>query len=218
MSSRRYASPNARHAVAALTDRYRGLALRPTRTGGSLFIAGDLEFTASGPNGERPVSDTFAVTIFVPPAFPADPPTVRETGGRLPRTFHTYQDGALCLGSPLRLRMRLRIRPDLLGFVETCLIPYLYGYLRFQQGEPLPFGELDHGDPGLLDEYQLLLCARDDRTCIALISMLGVKKRVANKWPCPCGAAGESAGVTTERSTGFALLLQGLGIGHRQHR
>lgn len=56
--------------------------------------------------------------------------------------------------------MKLQARPDLLGFVESCLIPYLYGYIRFQKGETLPFGELTHGDPGLLDDYKRMLGAR----------------------------------------------------------
>jgi hypothetical protein len=174
--------------VDALVARYPDLRLRPSHGAGSLVIAGELAFTASDRHGNNSVTDAFDVELRVLPKFPAEPPIVRETGGRVPRTFHTNPDRTLCLGSPLRLRMRLKERPDLLAFVEGSLIPYFYALVRHQRGEELPFGELAHGDRGLLDEYRYLLGARDDQTCVALLNLLGVKKRIANKQPCPCGS------------------------------
>ena len=180
--------PPARWGVEALLDRFAGLAVRPTNAAGEFVIAGDLEFNATGPEGEHPLFESFRVEIRVPRGFPAEVPAVLETGGRVPRAFHTQPDLTLCLGSPLRLRMKLQARPNVLGFVESCLVPYLYGFARHERGEPLPYGELDHGIPGLLDEYRHLLRARDNRTCLALLALLGVPRRTANKQPCPCGS------------------------------
>lgn len=174
--------------VHALLSRYPGLAFRPSRVAGTLVIAGELTFSASEPGRKRPVEDTFLVEIQVSRNFPNEPPLVRDAGGRVPRTFHTNPDGTLCLGSPIAVRMRLAAQPDLVGFVETSVIPYLYAFVRKERGEPLPFGELAHGDRGLLDDYRRLLGTRDDRTCVALLMLLGMKKRIANKQRCACGS------------------------------
>ena len=174
--------------VDELLDRYPGLALRPTKERGTLVIGGELQFSATGGKGGVCVTDSFSVEITVPSTFPAEPPVARETAGRVPKTFHTNPDGTLCLGSPLRLQMEVRRKPSLLGFVDRCLIPYLYGYAHHERGAALPFGELDHGSPGLLFEYRHLLGVKDNRTCVGLLSLVGEKKRIANKRPCPCGS------------------------------
>lgn len=180
--------PPPRWGADALLDQYPDLALRPVGGDGDLVIGGQFSFSASDARGGPAVADTFAIELRVPPGFPTTPPGVRESAGRIPRTFHTNHDGTLCLGSPLRLRMALRARPDLIGFVEGCLVPYLYGFVRHERGESLPFGELDHGDRGLLDEYRRLLRAPDDRACVELVALLGVRRRIANKRACPCSS------------------------------
>lgn len=67
-------------------------------------------------------------------------------------------------------------------------VPYLYAVShKLQHGGPFPFGELAHGTPGALDEY-VDLFGLEDRTKIKqALYLLGLKKRIANKRPCPCG-------------------------------
>jgi hypothetical protein len=170
-----------------LLDRYHGLALLPTRGDGTV-IAGELEFTATDAIGDHAVTETFMIELLVPAKYPRLVPAVREIAGRIPRSFHTNPDSTLCLGSPLRILIRMNARPSLIGFVEGCVVPFLYGFVRHERGEGLPFGDLTHGIPGLLDDYKSLLGVTDDYSCVGMVRMLGLKRRVANKQLCPCGS------------------------------
>ncbi|HXJ38714.1 MAG TPA: hypothetical protein VNH18_05520 [Bryobacteraceae bacterium] len=58
-------------------------------------------------------NELFQLEIRVPKTFPGIMPSVRELAGRIPKTFHKLQDGSLCLGSPLKLRVMLRAVPTL---------------------------------------------------------------------------------------------------------
>src|SRR5689334_19024606 len=134
--------PPAQWGLSVLLERYSGLTLRPSRAGGIFVIGGELEFTAADSAGQFSVTDSFNIDLLVSPSFPKEPAAVRELGGRVPPGFHTYKDGNLCLGSPIRLRMLLRDRPSLTGFVENCVIPYFYNLVRYQREKTLPLGEL----------------------------------------------------------------------------
>jgi hypothetical protein len=172
-----------------LLKRYTGLALRPSNVAGVLIIGGDLEFDAVGPCGSGSANASFQIELRVGPAFPRDAPQVRELGGQIPRGFHTNpHDGTLCLGSPLRLAVLHSRHDDLLGFVEACVVPFLFGWVRYKRDGHLPFGELAHGTRGLLDEYREVFRVHEDRACIEMLRMLALKKRIANKLRCPCGS------------------------------
>jgi hypothetical protein len=111
---------------------------------------------------------------------------VRELAGRIPESFHQMADGALCLGSPLRLKAELAKAPTLRDFVDRCVVPYLYGFLVSKGSGELPFGELAHGLPGLLDDYERFLGTRNAEEVVGFFLLLGLRKRVANKRKCPC--------------------------------
>lgn len=172
----------------ALLDRYIGLAVRPSEVPGVLVLQGDLAFIASGARSSAPVEDSFKIELRVDPEFPKHLPEVRELAGRIPRTFHTNPDGTLCLGAPLRLAILHSARRDLLGYVDTCVVPFLFSWIRYESEGTLPFGELAHGGRGLLDEYREIFKVTEDRACIEMMRLLTLKKRVANKWRCPCGS------------------------------
>jgi len=94
--------------------------------------------------------------ITVPAEFPKLLPTARETGGKIPRDgkHHVNDDKSLCLGSPLRLRLKVSGKPTLSGFAESCLVPYLYAVsYKLQNGVEFPFGELSHGEAGIIEDY-----------------------------------------------------------------
>ena len=165
------------------------MAIRP-RTGTTPLLKGRFAFIAHHPQiGE--IEDAFDLEIDVPPNFPRELPRVIETGSRIPRTgfYHVNQrDRSLCLGSPLRLRVLLASKPSLVGFAETCLVPFLAGVsYKLKTGKPLPFGELNHGAPGALNDYQVLFEVETPDQALAALRLLGKKKRIANKLPCPCG-------------------------------
>ncbi len=175
-----------RWGLSGLLWRYSGLTVKPT-LGTDLVLSGDLEFLAERKEHGL-VEDRFTVEIQVAVDFPQSTPKVFETAGRIPKSFHRHKGGHLCLGSPLRLRLTLKRWPDLIGFVDRCVVPYLFSVSVWERTGRMPYGELAHGDRGLLDEYRGILRVESDDACMAALRILAMKRRCANKMPCPCGS------------------------------
>lgn len=179
--------PN-RIALSEFLQTFRGMVVKPATTDG-IHLRGEFAFSATSA-GNGHITDKFDLEIQLPQDFPDALPLVTETGGRIPRhpNHHVNSDGTLCLGSPLRLMVKLSAKRTLLGFAEDCIIPYLFAIshkLRF--GGPLPFDELKHGMPGVLEDYADLFGLKTTEQARQAWSLLGMKKRRANKYPCPCG-------------------------------
>jgi len=172
--------------IGELLEAYPGLRVQPI-VNGQIRLSGALAFGAET-NGHERIDDTYEVEISVPYGFPRHLPRVRETGGRIPKDFHTNHDGCLCLGSPARLHLELKKAPTLPGFVKSCLIPYLYGYSYREKHGRLPFGELEHGMKGIRNDFAALFGVASEQAAKEMVRLAGMKKRVANKQPCPCGS------------------------------
>ena len=115
-------------------------------------------------------------------------PLVFETGGRISRAYHQLQDGSLCLGSETRLRLLLAEGLSLVGFVERCLVPYLYRYSYLKTFGEAPFGDLAHGAEGIREDLGLLLGVDRESAVLPFIRLVAMKKGHANKRECPCGS------------------------------
>ena len=168
---------------------YPQMAIRPS-AGQNLRLKGQFVFAAHHAKAGD-IQEAFALEIIVPIGFPKELPRVTETGGRIPR-IGEYQvnptDNTLCLGSPLSLLLRLSKRPTLEGFAENCLVPYLFAIsCKLRNGGPLAFGELAHGRDGILIDYAGLFGLKHTAQVKYALQLLGIKKRRANKLPCPCG-------------------------------
>jgi len=182
----RYGTPSI-WGLEALRQQQPDLRERPSADG-SLVLEGPLEFCAQTAQ-HGAIQERFEVRLKVPAGFPRELPEVWELGGRIPWRFHTNTDDrSLCLGSPLRLFITLNAEPTLVGFVNRCLLPYFYNFVIGQRTGRLPFGELAHGSRGLRTDYQRILGARSEQETIAFFTSLAVKKRIANRRPCPCGS------------------------------
>lgn len=168
---------------------YPQMVFRP-RAGKPPVLRGRFAFTARH-RGAGEIEDAFDLEIEIPVAFPREVPVVTEIGGRIPREadYHVNtSDNTLCLGSPLRLHQLLAEDPTLTGFTEKCLVPYLFAQSRNLAGSGgFPFGELAHGLPGMLDDYVALFGVKEFSQAVEALRLLGMKKRRANKLPCPCG-------------------------------
>ena len=176
--------------VEVLLDRQRGMSLLPSWDKGFL-LAGDYLFQAKPESGEL-VSDQFTVRILVPNTFPSQMPTVWEVGSRIPKKADWHinfkTDCSICLGGGLSLRLVAWEYPGLTGYLENTLVPYLYAVcLRERHGGSFIFSELSHGGKGLIEEVRDLLVLPSNRAALEVIRLLSMKKRVANKKPCPCG-------------------------------
>jgi hypothetical protein len=167
------------------------MAIRPSRTADTV-LKGRFSFNARHSSAGT-IADGFDLKIVLPRRFPLELPSVTETGGRIPKKadHHVNEtDGTLCLGSPLSLLKLLAGEPTLPGFAGRCLIPYLYAVShKLAHGGKFLFGELDHGEPGMIADYLELLGLHTLRQVREAIRLLGMKKRLANKQQCPCGCS-----------------------------
>jgi hypothetical protein len=166
--------------------RYTDFAVQPS-TNGTIELVGDFPFTAIGKEIGT-ITETYCLRLQIPPSFPHHPISVWEIGNRIKSDFHHLQDGALCLGSPFQVERLLRKVRTVTPFMEHAVVPYLAGHSHHQTTREMPFGELDHGAKGLLAEFRQLLGAGNNTQCIGFLRLLGMKKRIANKRPCPCGS------------------------------
>jgi hypothetical protein len=171
--------------VPALLGRHPGLRVIPDDHS-ALLLRGRVTFVAAGV-GLETLTDTYSISIRVPRRFPQAFPQVRDEGHRIDPKYHRLDDGSFCLGSPVRLRLQFARSPDLLTFFNELVIPFLYGYSYHEKYGRPAFGELDHGDQGLVDDFKSLFGLSSAVGCATMLGLIGMKKRVANKRPCPCG-------------------------------
>jgi hypothetical protein len=167
-----------------LLTRHPGLRIVPSGDD-RLTLSGNISFSLQGPNHE-PIEDTYRVELQVPPDFPQELPTALETGRRIPTSFHKFKGGALCLGAPTALRMKLAQSPTLPTYVDKLVVPYLFGYSYFLQHGEMPFGELAHGATGILEYLAELFGASNSKGSHDFLRLASLKKREANKQLCPC--------------------------------
>lgn len=167
---------------------YPGMAHRPSL--GSDFILQEIfKFSTKYKNYDR-IIDSYRLKINIPPKYPKELPVVKEIGNKIPHRgeYHVNNDGSLCLGSRLRLLWKISKNPTLCGFAENCLEPYLYAIsYKLKFGGDLPFSELEHGSPGEMNDYADLFGLLSSEQAKYALLLLGMKKRLANKKPCPCG-------------------------------
>lgn len=173
-----------RAGVSEALRRHPGLRLVPGVA--ALALAGTIEFFVRAA-GHEAIRDRYEIKIIVPSGFPADVPRVWSTDGRVPRSFHRLEDESFCLGSPVRLRLLLGHTYTLADFIDRCIISYLYGVSHREQHGAMPFGELEHGSQGLLQDYEQLLDVAGHEAVVSMLILISLPRRVANKQPCPCG-------------------------------
>jgi len=154
-----------------------------------ICIEGQYNFTASIEK-YGVIKDSFNIRILLSNKFPKEIPEVYEIGNRIPRNpdYHIYKNGLFCLGSPFRLLLILSDVHKINEFAERCINPYLYSIsYKLSNGGKFVIGELDHGIYGEISDYIEIFGLKNARQVLSTIKCLGMKKRRANKLPCPCG-------------------------------
>lgn len=162
---------------------YSGLTFQ--KKDGAWNIQGQLAFIANF--SEQLIEDKYSILLVIPESYPKSVPVAYETGDRIPRHFHKYLDGSLCLGEPLAVWKTFSEHPTLVGFVQRNLVPYLYSYSYLSQNGKLPFGELSHGELGRIEYYQDLFNVRSEHSLFGLISILA-QGEYRGHIQCPCGS------------------------------
>lgn len=184
-----------------------GLTVVP-HAGSEVRLAGELQVDHEGPPYDLHIVASYEVEIRIPLAFPRELPLAYETGAKIRRDFHRLRGGALCLGSPVGQRVHLGETPTIGRFIDRVIIPYLYGHAHLQQVGSMPFGELDHGVAGLEDEVRQIIGVPRDLPVIDVLRLAAVRRRHANKRPCPCGS-GRRLGRCHHALTNFARAMLG---------
>lgn len=167
------------------------MSLAPQRST-EISLKGKFDFEAkpnNGPENGPEITDSFEIIISIPTTFPYELPRVTEVEKRIPRDgkHHVNPEGTLCLGTPLRLLSLISAPPDIVSFAEKCLVPFLYAVsIKLKSGGDFIFKELDHGSPGIIADYIDLFKLKTTPQVIYALNLLGLKKNVANKKPCPC--------------------------------
>lgn len=136
------------------------------------------------------VIDSYLIEMRIPKNFPREIPQVFELEKKIPKVvdYHTYTDGSLCLGSPLSVKKRIFENPTVEGFLEECIVPYLFAMsLHLKNKNGFVFGELYHGTAGVIQDYIEIFGLKTVDQLIETIDILSMKKRVGNKQTCPCG-------------------------------
>lgn len=135
----------------------------------------------------------FLVAIHLPHGFPDAEPVVMEIGGQIPHhpDRHVYSNGVACVQAPGQWLAWPAEERTLGNFLRGPLHNYFLGQLAVEAGLDWPFGEYDHGYPGLLQAYSEMLGLDEaDPERIGAYLRVLKKERIKGHWLCPCGSGG----------------------------
>lgn len=153
-----------------------------------LILTGTYHLNAQLP-GFEVIRETFELKVIFPGSYPNSIPKVFETGGKIKRTaeFHTNNDGSLCLGSDLHVLSIQKKSADISSFFKLLVDPFLYSVRYKMNHKRFPYGELEHGEQGLIQDYEVIFGVVGKKAVLQVLEILSKRKRVANKKNCPCG-------------------------------
>ncbi|AXH99222.1 hypothetical protein DV702_05400 [Sporosarcina sp. PTS2304] len=136
------------------------------------------------------VQINYKLRIKIPEDYPRSLPEVYELSNRIEKkpVNHVNCDGSICLGAPIRLKIVIQRNPSLTNFFEKCILPYLFAItLKLKTGKDFVFGELEHGNKGLIDDFKKLFNLSEVKQVCYMLVLLSKNKREANRLVCPCG-------------------------------
>ena len=155
--------------------------------------------------GSQLVDRTYRLKLLCPRDYPKKLPTVVDEEEYFPRNqeYHTYGNGSFCLGSELKIKSLLKDDYSLSAFFDEIVDGFLYAVTHRIEYGNFPYGDLDHGEQGLVDDYGEMFGISGKLAVIRALQALGKRKREANRLPCPC-----SCGLRLGRCD-YRLVLNG---------
>jgi hypothetical protein len=153
-----------------------------------LVLAGEYHLKAQL-EGCKIVDRIYQLKLVCPRDYPGKLPKVIDEEKYFPRNqdHHTYGDGSFCLGSELKIKSLLRADSSLTVFFEKIIDRFLYAVTHRIEFGSFPYGELAHGEQGLVEDYGEMFGINGKVAVLRALQALGKRKRVSNKLPCPCG-------------------------------
>ncbi len=139
--------------------------------------------------GSYLIERTYQLRLVCPRDYPKSIPKVFDEGEYFPRhqDYHTYSDGSFCLGSDLKIKSILCNDHSLTTFFEEIVVRFLYAVTHRIEFGCFPYGDLAHGEQGLIDDYGEIFGLKGKLSILRALRALGCRKREANKLACPCG-------------------------------
>lgn len=145
---------------------------------------GDLDFFAEYEGYQ--IKDSFKIFIITPDTYPSQLPFLIEIGGRTQAIAQKYkiadlrrlhcnprQNNTACLCVKQEEKNRFPAGSNLVFFIESLVIPYLFGLSYFEKhGKWAPWGEYSHGALGILEchaEYPGNITEQDIREIIRIL-------------------------------------------------
>lgn len=163
-------------------DKYPDLFLFDTGNG-RWSVYGNLPFRATYENTR--LEDEYVIELLIPRRYPHVVPDAKEVGGRIPKSFHTNGNNTLCLGAPIKVKKAFSKNPTLDGYIENCLIPYLFSHSFNEKRGTMPFGELAHGTKGIIQGYLDEFQTTDVAVMLGLLKILTLDTFPGYEL-CPC--------------------------------
>lgn len=153
-----------------------------------LVLAGEYHLKAQL-SGSKLIDRIYQLKLVCPRDYPEKLPKMIDEEKYFPRNqeYHTYDDGSFCLGSELKIKSLLRDEHSLSAFFEKIVDGFLYAVTHRIEYGNFPYGELAHGEQGLVDDYGEMFGVSGKLAVLRALQALEKRKRVANKLPCPCG-------------------------------
>ena len=139
--------------------------------------------------GKNLVNETIRLRFEFDQKYPKEIPNVYDVDGLIPESANYHINvgsGTLCLGSTLRVLGVINSAPSLKGFLENCVDPFLYSVFHKLKFGEFPYGELEHFEQGLIQDYEALFGVSGKANVLFLLKALSLRKRLANKLICPC--------------------------------
>lgn len=151
----------------------------------TVILSGLIEFTAT--YNDYPISDTYKIKIIFPDDYPQMFPICMEMDGRIPKDYHQYSNGTLCVGTKTEVMLRFSTNPNIVHYINNLLIPYLYRYSYFEKNNATPYPDYSHGAVGQIEFYFDYFAVRDMKTLGQLLFVI-IESNYRGHVPCPCGS------------------------------
>jgi hypothetical protein len=166
------------------TEKYLGLTYNQSKAGLHV-VTGSLEFAATF--NDFKIEDAFSVEITLTNNYPKSLPEIKETGGRIPKSFHLYDDDTFCLGAPLAAKLQFAENKTFVGYIDKLVIPYLYSFAYFEIHGEMPYGELSHSGEGIIEYYKEFFKVSSKIHVLKFLQILYESKLNGHHF-CPCNS------------------------------
>ncbi|MER8954544.1 hypothetical protein NKH98_17750 [Mesorhizobium sp. M0833] len=130
----------------------------------------------------------FQIRMELRVVYPRHEPKVFEVGGRIPRIpdRHINPDGDCCITVWENWLVTANDH-SFRSFLGGPINEYFLGQFWFERTGKWPFGEREHGTPGLEEAYSDALGIANRRKSLLYHVRLLTQHWPKGHWPCPCG-------------------------------